>query len=154
MKSPQDEGERLRILIIEDDQDIAEPLQFGLEKEGFKVLHAPDGERGLELARTAHPDIVLLDIMLPGVDGFSVLRTLRGESTVPIIMVTAKGQELERVMGLDLGADDYVVKPFSFRELLARIKAVLRRHELAGVRGGRYCRWGSSLWTGRAARLG
>jgi DNA-binding response OmpR family regulator len=142
MKSPQDEGRRLRVLIIEDDLDIAEPLQFGLEMEGFEVLHALDGERGLELARTAQPDIVLLDIMLPGVDGFSLLRTLRAESTVPIIMVTARGQELDRVMGLELGADDYVVKPFSFRELLARIKAVLRRQELAGGQGGSLLRVG------------
>jgi len=126
-----EEEKRLRVLLIEDDEAIAEPLRFGLEMEGFEVFHASDGERGLELARTCHPHVILLDIMLPGTDGFALARTIRAGSTVPIIMVTAKGQELDRVMGLELGADDYVVKPFSFRELLARIRAVLRRQELA-----------------------
>ena len=118
------------ILLVEDDDTIAEPLIFGLQDEGFRVLHAHDGQRGLELARTEHPDLILLDVMLPGMDGFTVCRTLRRNSAVPIIMLTARGQELDRVMGLEIGADDYVVKPFSFRELLARVRATLRRREL------------------------
>ncbi len=118
------------ILLVEDDQSIAEPLIFGLEDEGFQVLHAADGHQSLELARAESPDLVLLDVMLPGMDGFTVCRMLRRESAVPIIMLTARGQELDRVMGLEIGADDYVVKPFSFRELLARVRATLRRREL------------------------
>jgi len=94
------------------------------------VLHAADGQEGLHLARTRSPAVILLDVMLPGVDGFTVCRTLRRESAVPILMLTARGQEMERVMGLELGADDYIVKPFSFRELLARVRAILRRRQL------------------------
>jgi DNA-binding response OmpR family regulator len=119
-----------RILLVEDDEEIADPLIFGLQKEGCLVLHAADGPRGLDLARTSQPDLVLLDVMLPGMDGFRLCRTLRQESSVPIIMLTARGQELDRVMGLELGADDYVVKPFSFRELMARVRATLRRRDL------------------------
>lgn len=118
------------ILVIEDDEQIAEPLIFGLQSEGFRVCHALDGEQGLALARSQQPAVVLLDVMLPKLDGFAVCRTLRSESAVPIIMLTARGHEMERVMGLDLGADDYIVKPFSFRELLARVRAVLRRRSL------------------------
>src|SRR5581483_9356825 len=115
-----------RILLVEDDEEIAEPLVFGLRKEGCEVLRAADGLQGLALARGARPDVVLLDVMLPSMDGFQLCRTLRQESAVPIIMLTARGQELDRVMGLELGADDYVVKPFSFRELMARVRAALR----------------------------
>ncbi|HLW59630.1 MAG TPA: response regulator transcription factor [bacterium] len=118
------------LLLIEDDESIAEPLVFGLRGEGFEVQHALTGRQGLQLARSAHPDIVLLDVMLPDVDGFTVCRTLRKESSVPILMLTARGQELERVMGLEVGADDYLVKPFSFRELVSRIRAMLRRRAL------------------------
>jgi len=118
------------ILLIEDDESIAEPLIFGLESEGFHVLHATNGQQGLHLARTGSPAVILLDVMLPDVDGFTVCRTLRRESAVPILMLTARGQEMERVMGLELGADDYIVKPFSFRELLARVRAILRRRQL------------------------
>lgn len=118
------------ILLIEDDWAIAEPLIFGLQHEGLRVLHAPTGTQGLAWARTDPPDVVLLDAMLPDTDGFTVCRTLRAESTTPILMLTARGQELDRVRGLELGADDYIVKPFSFRELLARIRAALRRREL------------------------
>lgn len=120
----------ITLLLIEDDESIAEPLLFGLRDAGFQVLHAADGYRGLELARTKQPDLVLLDVLLPGMDGFAVCRTLRRESTIPIIMLTARGQEMDRVMGLEIGADDYIVKPFSFRELLARVRALLRRREL------------------------
>ena len=118
------------ILLIEDDEVIAEPLIFGLQDAGFHVLHSTDGKVGLALARSATPDLVLLDVMLPGLDGFAICRALRQESTVPILMLTARGQEMERVMGLELGADDYIVKPFSFRELLARVRASLRRRDL------------------------
>ena len=118
------------ILLIEDDEGIAEPLVFGLQSEGMAVLHAPNGARGLALARREQPDAILLDVMLPDMDGFAICRTLRRESATPILMLTARGQEMDRVMGLELGADDYIVKPFSFRELLARVRAVLRRRDL------------------------
>ncbi len=118
------------ILLVEDDEGIAEPLVFGLETEGFTVVHAGTGGKGLSLAREKHPDVILLDVMLPDMDGFTVCRTIRRESTAPILMLTARGQEMDRVMGLELGADDYIVKPFSFRELLARVRAVIRRREL------------------------
>ncbi len=118
------------ILLIEDDEGIAEPLVFGLQSEGMNVLRAPNGAQGLALARGEHPDVILLDVMLPDTDGFAICRTLRGESATPILMLTARGQEMDRVMGLELGADDYIVKPFSFRELLARVRAVLRRRDL------------------------
>ncbi len=119
--------ENLTLLVVEDDPQIAEPLVFGLEEEGYTVLHAADGPEGLSLARSQKPDLILLDVMLPGMDGFQVLRQIRRESVVPVIMLTARDQELDRVMGLESGADDYVVKPFSFRELLARVRATLRR---------------------------
>jgi DNA-binding response OmpR family regulator len=143
------------ILVVEDDDEIAEPLVFGLTGEGFQVLHASDGAQALELARTAQPDLVLLDIMLPGLDGYGLCRALRAESAVPIIMLTARGQELDRVMGLELGADDYVVKPFSFRELVARVRAVQRRQALERGEAGS---GGDRLTVGeialdRAARL-
>mgnify|MGYP001308343195 CR=1 FL=1 len=118
------------VLVIEDDEGIADPLIFGLRDEGFEVHHASSGRAGLQLARATHPDVVLLDVMLPDVDGFTVCRTLRKESSVPILMLTARGQELERVMGLEVGADDYVVKPFSFRELVSRVRVILRRRAL------------------------
>jgi DNA-binding response OmpR family regulator len=117
-------------LLVEDDPGIAEPLCFGLESEGFRVSHATTGTQGLDFARTLVPDLILLDVMLPGMDGFAVVKTLRAESTVPVLMLTARGQEMDRVMGLELGADDYLVKPFSFRELVARVRALLRRGEL------------------------
>jgi two-component system, OmpR family, response regulator len=118
------------ILLIEDDQAIAEPLIFGLQSENLNVLHASNGAQGLVLARSDKPDLVLLDVMLPDVDGFSICKLIRAESTAPILMLTARGQEMDRVMGLELGADDYIVKPFSFRELVARIRSTLRRREL------------------------
>ena len=118
------------ILLIEDDENISDPLTFGLQKENMRVLVAANGTLGLELARREHPDLVLLDVMLPDMDGFAICRTLRAESDLPILMLTARGQELDRVMGLELGADDYIVKPFNFRELVARIHAALRRREI------------------------
>ena len=118
------------ILLVEDDENIAEPLIFGLKNEGFHVVHSTDGRQGLQIARAEAPDAILLDVMLPGMGGYELCKTLRKESSVPILMLTARGQELDRVMGLELGADDYIVKPFSFRELLARVRAVLRRRQL------------------------
>ncbi|MGB8645404.1 MAG: response regulator transcription factor [Anaerolineae bacterium] len=122
-------GAEATILLIEDELDVAQPLVFGLQGEGFKTLHADRGAAGLALARREHPDVILLDVRLPDTDGFTLLKTIRAESTTPVIMVTARGQELDRVMGLELGADDYIVKPFSFRELVARVRALLRRRQ-------------------------
>ncbi len=114
----------MQILIVEDDDAIAKPLAAGLEREGFDVIRVSNGEDALGAAL---PDLVLLDLRLPGMDGTEVCRRLRARSDVPIIVVTAKGEEVDRVVGLELGADDYIVKPFGFRELLARIRAVMRR---------------------------
>jgi two-component system, OmpR family, response regulator RegX3 len=114
----------MKLLLVEDEDAIAEPLAEGLRREGFVVERVATGEAALAAAT---PDLVLLDVGLPDTDGFSVCRELRSRSSVPIIMVTAKGEEVDRVVGLELGADDYIVKPFGFRELLARIRAVMRR---------------------------
>jgi len=118
------------ILIVDDEPAITEPLRYSLTREGYRVLVAQDGEKGLRLAREEKPDVVVLDLMLPKLSGWDVCRILRAESGVPIIMLTARGEEMDRVLGLELGADDYLVKPFSGRELQARIHAVLRRREL------------------------
>jgi two-component system response regulator VicR len=128
-----------RILLADDDEMIVDVLQHQLRKEGFEVLVAYDGETALELARTQNPDLVLLDVMMPRLQGFEVCREIRRESAVPILMLTARGDEMDRIIGLDMGADDYVVKPFSFRELMARIRANLRRVELSstGIKSGR-----------------
>lgn len=119
-----------KILIVEDDKDIVKMLEYNLKKEGFKVFAACDGEDALDLAVRQSPDLILLDLMLPGMDGLEVCKALKKEtktSRIPVIMLTAKGQESDKVVGLELGADDYITKPFSLRELIARIKAVLRR---------------------------
>ncbi len=120
---------KLRILVIEDEKDIVRLLKYNLEKEGYQVLSASDGEAGLALARKEQPDLLILDLMLPKMDGMQVCRALRQESKIPIIMLTAKKEEIDRIVGLELGADDYMVKPFSVRELGARIKSVLRRSQ-------------------------
>jgi DNA-binding response OmpR family regulator len=122
------------ILLIEDDELIVDSVRYGLEHEGYRVLAAYDGNAGLALARSARPDLVLLDVMMPYMDGYQVCRILRSESAVPIIMLTARGTEMDKVLGLELGADDYVVKPFGMRELVARIRAQLRRTEMPGSR--------------------
>ena len=114
----------MRVLLVEDDDSIAEPLAEGLRREGFAVVCAATGAEALA---AEEPDIVLLDLRLPDVDGFTVCRELRARSEVPIIVVSARGEEVDRVVGLELGADDYVVKPFGLRELIARIRAVSRR---------------------------
>ena len=118
----------MRVLLVEDDASIAAPLAKGLTREGLEVERVVRGEAALErLTAPPAPDIVLLDLGLPDIDGFEVCRRIRAASDVPIIVVTARGEEVDRVIGLELGADDYIVKPFGFRELLARIRAVTRR---------------------------
>lgn len=115
------------VLIVEDDRNIADLLRLYLEKEGYTVVIAPDGMRGMEQFRTVHPSLVLLDVMLPGLDGWGVCRAIRAESQTPIIMLTAKSETEDKVNGLKQGADDYITKPFEMKEVLARIEAVLRR---------------------------
>jgi len=119
-----------KILVVEDDKTLLDVLKYNLTKEGYEVVTAVDGIRALELARNDKPDLVTLDIMLPKLDGFEVCRILRKETTVPILMLTAKVEEIDKVVGLEIGADDYMTKPFSLRELLARVKAMLRRAEM------------------------
>ena len=119
------------VLIVEDEENLLAPLRYNLEREGYRVVTATDGAEGLESARLESPDLVILDIMLPTMDGIQVCRILRSESGVPILMLTAKGEELDKVLGLEMGADDYMTKPFSMRELVARVKAMLRRAELS-----------------------
>lgn len=134
---------RQTILIVEDEPRLAEILERYLKRDGYHTERAADGHRALELWRTAQPDMVLLDVMLPGMDGFEVARRIRAFSSVPIIMLTARDDEVDKVLGLGLGADDYVVKPYSPREVVARIQAVLRRaqgqltassYHVAGIR--------------------
>lgn len=119
------------ILVVDDEQAIVDVLHYNLTKAHYRVLVAYDGESALDLARLERPDLVILDLMLPGLDGLEVCRRLRADGDLPIIMLTARDEEVDRVVGLELGADDYVVKPFSTRELLARIKSVLRRTQAA-----------------------
>jgi two-component system response regulator VicR len=118
-----------RVLVVDDEKPIADIVQFNLEKEGYEVVCAYDGVEALEKIGEARPDIVLLDIMLPQKDGMEVCREIRKQYDMPIIMLTAKDSEIDKVLGLELGADDYVTKPFSARELIARVKANLRRHQ-------------------------
>jgi DNA-binding response OmpR family regulator len=118
-----------KILVVEDELNLLEFIRYNLVKEGYQVLTAKDGPAAVELARSELPDVVLLDIMLPGFDGFEVCRLLRKDMNMPILMLTAKVDEVDKVVGLELGADDYITKPFSMRELQARIKSALRRSE-------------------------
>ncbi len=117
------------ILLVEDETLLADTLRYNLEREGYTVLSAADGVTGLDLARTEKPDLLILDVMLPKLDGFSVCRIIRRESNTPIMMLTARQDEVDRIAGLELGADDYVIKPFSLGELLARVRALLRRSD-------------------------
>ena len=121
-----------RILVVDDEASVTDLLAYNLRKAGYEALIAADGREAVRLAHAANPDLILLDLMLPEVDGLEVCRELRKTSNVPIIMITARGEEIDRVVGLELGADDYVSKPFSVRELLSRIKAVLRRARAEG----------------------
>ena len=123
---------RYKILVVDDEKRIVHFVRLNLEHDGFDVLAAYDGTEALKRVREDLPDLVLLDVMLPDMDGFEVLRLIREVSDVPVIMVTAKGEEEDIVRGLELGADDYITKPFSPRELVSRIRAVLRRYEAAG----------------------
>ena len=122
-----------KVLVVDDDVKTVELVKLYLNRDGYRVLTAYDGTEALRLAREGHPDLIVLDLMLPGIDGLEICRTLRGESDVPIIMLTAKTTDQDKLIGLDLGADDYVTKPFSPRELAARVRVVLRR--LPGERG-------------------
>lgn len=122
-----------RVLVVEDEPGLVESISYALQTEGFEVLRAEDGQSGLELARTGKPDLMLLDLMLPAMSGLDVCRQVRTFSDVPIIMLTAKDSEADKVTGLELGADDYLTKPFSMRELVARIRAQVRRSSRSGV---------------------
>ena len=121
------------ILVVEDEESFVDALTVGLEREGFRVEVARDGAQALDMFDAVEPDLVLLDVMLPKVSGIDVCRELRRRSTVPIIMVTAKGSEIDTVVGLEVGADDYVTKPYRLRELVARMRAVLRRRSAEDV---------------------
>jgi len=116
-----------KILIVEDEPTLQETLAYNLKKQGYEVDTAGDGNAAVEKARDLKPDLILLDIMLPGMDGFEVCKLIRKDMTVPILMLTARDDEIDRVVGLEVGADDYLTKPFSMRELIARVKALLRR---------------------------
>ncbi|MCL0059749.1 response regulator transcription factor [Dehalococcoidia bacterium] len=125
-----------KILIVEDEETLLEVLRYNLDKEGYTVVTAADGIQALNSARSESPDLIILDIMLPQLDGFEVCRILRKDITVPILMLTAREEEIDKVLGLELGADDYMAKPFSMRELKARIKAILRRAAMQSKPGG------------------
>ena len=123
-----------RILVVDDESTIREMVGYNLHRDGFDVELAEDGREALAAARRTPPDLVVLDIMLPGLDGYQVCRALRQESNVPILVLSARGEEFDRVLGLELGADDYLTKPFAMRELLARVRSLLRRAELPATR--------------------
>lgn len=117
----------MKVLVVDDETPIVEAVAYNLRKEGFQALTANDAEQCLDMARAEKPDLIILDVMLPSASGFDVCRMLRKQNDVPIIMLTARAEETDRVVGLELGADDYITKPFSMRELMARVKSVLRR---------------------------
>ena len=126
----------MKVLVVEDDQNLLEVLQYNLRKEGYIVISAINGAQALDIARREKPDFIILDIMLPEISGFEVCRILRKESAVPILMLTARDNEMDKVTGLDLGADDYITKPFQMREFLARIRAITRRAEMTKQQSG------------------
>ncbi len=148
-KAPAPEDRPVSILLAEDEESFIDALVIGLGHEGFKVTVARDGAEALRLFETVNPDLILLDLMLPKMSGLDVCRTIRGRSSVPIIMVTAKGTEIDTVVALEVGADDYVTKPYRLRELIARMRAVLRRTPAAGETAG-----GGSDWNGGRAEEG
>ena len=125
----------MRLLIVDDDTELCSLLQEFLQREGYSVQCVHDGKSGLELAQQSGFDLIILDVMLPGMDGFEILKRLRTESKIPVLMLTARGQDVDRIVGLELGADDYLPKPFNPRELSARVKAILRRTEPKPNRG-------------------
>lgn len=120
----------IKILVVEDDRTLLETLEYNLQRQGYEALVTENGRTAVTLARLQKPDLIILDVMLPGLDGFEVCRILRKEFSTPILMLTARSEEVDKVVGLEMGADDYLTKPFSMRELLARVKAMLRRVEL------------------------
>ena len=119
-----------RVLVVDDEPVLVDTIRYNLRREGYDVQVASDGNEAIKLAQAASPDLVVLDLMLPGLDGLEVCRQLRRESTVPILMLTAKDDEVDKIVGLEVGADDYMTKPFSMRELLARVRAMLRRSRM------------------------
>lgn len=119
-----------KILVVEDDNTLLEMLEYNLARQGYQVVTAKDGRAALTFARQEKPDLIVLDVMLPGIDGFEVCRILRKEFSFPILMLTARTEEVDKIVGLEMGADDYLTKPFSMRELMARVKALLRRVDL------------------------
>lgn len=119
-----------KVLVVEDEPTLLETLEYNLSRRDYEVLTAADGPMALEVARRERPDLIILDLMLPGIDGIEVCRVLRQEMSVPILMLTARDEEVDKVVGLEVGADDYMTKPFSMRELMARVKALLRRERL------------------------
>jgi DNA-binding response OmpR family regulator len=125
-----------KILVVEDDRNLVDTLKYNLHKEGYNAITALDGAEALDIARREKPDLIILDIMLPKLSGFEVCRILRKETTTPILMLTAKDEEIDKVVGLEIGADDYMTKPFSMRELLARVGAMLRRSKITGMPPG------------------
>src|SRR5512143_695391 len=125
-----DEFNRRRILVVDDEERMVRFIRLNLEHDGFLVSEAFSGRQAIQRLRDVSPDLILLDVMMPDLDGFEVLQMIREISNVPVIMLTAKGEEDDRVRGLELGADDYIAKPFSPREMVSRIKAVLRRNEM------------------------
>ena len=122
-----------KILVVEDEKNILEAIKYSMNTEGFEVYGAEDGETGLEMAREILPELVILDVMLPKLDGFEVCRILRRDMDIPVFMLTAKAEEIDRVVGLEIGADDYITKPFSMRELIARVRNALRRSSKSGL---------------------
>lgn len=128
-------NKKKRVLIIEDEVDLAEIVEAYLHRDGFETIHETDGHRILDLIASGTFDIILLDVMLPGIDGFQLCKMIRNISSIPIIMMTARVEEIDRLIGLELGADDYICKPYSPREVVARVKAVMRRHTPASTAG-------------------
>jgi DNA-binding response OmpR family regulator len=120
-----------RVLVVDDEATLVDTIRYNLRREGYEVQVASEGNEAIRLARASSPDLVVLDLMLPGLDGLEICRQLRRESTVPILMLTAKDDEVDKIVGLEVGADDYMTKPFSMRELLARVRAMLRRSRMA-----------------------
>ena len=124
------------ILVVDDEPTLRDTVAFSLKREGYAVELASDGPAALAAARSVHPDLVILDVMLPGMDGLQVCRALRSESIVPILVLSAKGEEVDRIVGLEIGADDYMTKPFAMRELMARVRAMLRRSRMPATTAG------------------